>query len=119
MRAAAWLLGLVLAAGCAPPAPSALTAEVRCDAERGLRHRCTVRLADGDLPFLGATVVLSADMPSMPLAHHVPPVTCMPGGSPGTYVGTLDFEMPGRWMLGIRITGPRPDYLTREVDVRG
>lgn len=113
-----WLAVLVLVIGCESPPRATLTAEARCDPERGLRRRCSVQLAEADRPLTGATVTLSADMPSMPLAHHVPPVTCAPGQAPGSYVGALDFEMPGRWMLGIRVAGPRSDYLTREVEIR-
>lgn len=117
MRRLAPLALLATLAGCqaAPPAP--LRAEVRCEPEGGLRHRCTVRLAEGERPLDGATVVVTADMPSMPLAHHVSPAPCAAAGAPGTCVAVVDFEMPGRWMLGIRVSGPRTDYVTREVDV--
>ena len=117
MRAVAGILVLAVAAGCQSPSRTQLSAEVRCEPEVGLRHQCTVQLADDARPLLGATVLLTADMPSMPLVHHVPPATCVAGKPPGSYMATLDFEMPGRWMLGIRITAPRTDYLTREVEI--
>ena len=113
------LLG-VLAAGCSPPVPAAVAAQVSCVPETdALRQRCTVRLTDRRTgqPIGGATVTLHADMPSMPLAHSVPPVTAAPGGEPGTYDGTLRLEMTGRWVVAVRIAGPVTDQLTHALDV--
>ncbi len=110
-------LVVTLAIGCRP-APAALAVSARCESERGLRQRCTVRLSEGDRPLVGAAVRVTADMPSMPLAHHVPPAIGVPGSEPGTYVAVIEFEMPGRWLLGVRVAGPKPDYVTHVVDVR-
>ncbi len=112
-----WFLGALLVCGC-QVAPPGMRAEVRCEPARGLRQRCVVRLAEGGRPPVGAVVRVTADMPSMPLVHHVPPADCVPAPEPGACVAVVDFEMPGRWMIGLRITGSRSDYLTREVDVR-
>jgi YtkA-like protein len=54
----------------------------------------------------GAAVTLSADMPSMPLAHSVPSATAAPGSRAGTYHGTLELPMPGRWVVAARIVRP-------------
>lgn len=111
---------VTLLVGCTPPAPAAVDVAVACTAEStALRQRCQVRLADRRTgrPIEGATVTLSADMPSMPLAHAVVPVRATPTGAPGTYQGTLDLEMAGRWMVAVRIAGPVSDQLTQPLEV--
>ena len=119
MRRAFLLLG-ALGAACSPPSPAAAAVEVACASEASpLRQRCTVRLTDraSGRPVDGATVTLSADMPSMPLAHGVGPVTAPPGPRAGTYAGTLELEMSGRWVVAVRIAGPVTDQVTHTLDV--
>jgi hypothetical protein len=62
---------------------------------RALSRLCTVTLTDRATgrPVEGATVTLSADMPSMPLAHSVPPAGAA-GAAPGVYRGTLSWRWP-------------------------
>jgi hypothetical protein len=111
---------VTLAAGCSPPAPAAIAAQVSCVSEgHALQQRCTVRLTDrgSGRPLTGATVTLTADMPSMPLAHSVAPVTAAPTGEAGSYQGTLRLEMVGRWIVAVRIAGPASDQLTHPLDV--
>lgn len=114
-------VGLAVAvAACSPPPPAAVTVDVRCRPEgRPLRQHCTVVLAErgSGRPVGGARVTLSADMPSMPLAHHVRPVTAEPAGVPGAYQGTLELEMPGRWVVQVRIAGPVRDQATHTLEV--
>jgi hypothetical protein len=116
--------GLVLlitwVAACSPPAPAAIAAQVTCVPEGDvLQQRCTVRLTErgSGRPLAGATVTLTADMPSMPLAHSVAPVTATPTGEAGSYQGTLRLEMTGRWVVAVRIAGPASDQLTHPLDV--
>ena len=119
MREAALALAL-LASACSPPAPMALDVRVSCAAEaQVLRQRCAVTLTDRRTgrPVEGATVSLHADMPSMPLAHSVRPVTATPGSPAGTYQGTLELEMAGRWVIAVRIAGPVHDQVTHAIDV--
>lgn len=119
MRLAPWLLA-VFCAGCSPPAPPALAVAVSCAPEtHALRRLCTVTLTDraSGRPVVGASVTLSADMPSMPLAHSVRPAAAVPGAEPGTYRGTLDLEMKGRWVVAVRVTGPVSDQVTHPLDV--
>jgi hypothetical protein len=87
-------------------------------ATHALRQRCAVTLTDRvtGRRVEGATVTLSADMPSMPLAHTVRPVTATPG-PPGTYSGVLELEMAGRWVIAVRIGGPVNDQLTHTLDI--
>jgi hypothetical protein len=114
------LLALALGGGCTAPAPASVAAEVACAPEAtALRQHCRVRLTDQRTgrPVEGATVTLHADMPSMPLAHSVRPVTATSGGAAGVYEGTLELEMTGRWVIAVRIAGPVSDQLTHPIDV--
>ena len=51
-------------------------------------------------------------MPSMPLAHNVPPVKAVPTGAPGQYKVRLLLEMHGDWAVQLKIAGPLRDQLT-------
>jgi hypothetical protein len=98
----------------------ALDVRVSCAADgHALRQRCTVTLRDRrtGLPIERATVTLAADMPSMPLAHSVPPAAATAGTAPGAYHGTLELEMAGRWVVTVRIAGPVYDQVTHTIDV--
>ena len=65
----------------------------------------------------GAEVTLSADMPSMPMAHNVIPVRAQPvPGRPGSYQGRITLEMPGEWAVRLRFEAPRPDVVVRKLD---
>jgi len=114
------LLGLALVvSACSTPAPPALAARVSCVPETHLlRQLCTVTLTDRNTGrnLDGATVTLSADMPSMPLAHSVRPVRAKAGGG-GIYSGVLELEMTGRWVIAVRITGPVSDQITHTLDI--
>jgi hypothetical protein len=119
MTARACVLALFVA-GCSPPAPPALAAEIQCAPETHvLRQLCTVTLTDRRTGARvdGAAITLSADMPSMPLAHSVRPVTAQPAG-PGIYRGILELEMTGRWVVAVRVTGPVHDQFTHMLDVQ-
>ncbi len=108
-----------LGAACSAPPPPSVTAEISCvPLARALSQLCTVTLTDRGTgrPVEGARVTLSADMPSMPLAHSVRPVEARPR-APGTYHGTLELEMAGRWVIAARVTGPVSDQFTRVVDI--
>jgi hypothetical protein len=115
-----WLVLLALAGACSPPPPASLAAEISCVPEASpLRQRCTVRLRDRatDRAVEDARVTLTADMPSMPLVHSVAPVAATPGPGPGTYQGTLELEMAGRWVVAVRVQGPVADQLTHTLDI--
>jgi YtkA-like len=71
---------------------------------------CRVRVAAPDgQPLAGATVTLSATMPSMPMAHRVAPAVAAASGAAGEYRGTLQLEMSGVWALQIDLAGPVRD----------
>ena len=82
-------------------------------AESGLGYEFTFRVTkhgSGD-PVDGAEFSVSTDMPSMPGAHHMPPVAGEPTGEPGTYRAELDFDMPGKWNLILRFRKPSRDQV--------
>lgn len=113
------LLCGLFAVACSAPAPPAVSATVSCVPEtHALRQICAVALTDRATgqPIEGVTVTLSADMPSMPLAHSVSPVSAKAVG-PGLYSGTLELEMRGRWVVAVRISGPVTDQLTHTLEV--
>jgi hypothetical protein len=72
-------------------------------------------------PMEGVQVTVSADMPSMPLAHQVRPVKAQPTKKPGEYRARLDLEMTGEWAVKLRLAGPVRDQLVLhyEFDERG
>jgi hypothetical protein len=84
-------------------------------------YDCTIRLSRGGKPLQGARVTMSADMPSMPMAHIVKPVRAQAGQGPGEYRAKLDLEMLGVWAVKLRLAGPVRDQLVLyyEFDSKG
>ena len=58
-------------------------------------------------PISNAKVTISLDMPSMPGAHHVPPVLATPTTTPGRYTALLRPEMVGEWTARIEMSAPQ------------
>ena len=82
-------------------------------AATGLGYEFTFKVTkhgSGD-PVDGAEFSVSTDMPSMPGAHHMPPVAGEPTGEPGTYRAELDFDMPGAWNLILKFRKPNRDQV--------
>ena len=82
-------------------------------AATGLGYEFTFKVTkhgSGD-PVDGAEFSVSTDMPSMPGAHHMPPVAGEPTGEPGTYRAELDFDMPGEWNLILKFRKPSRDQV--------
>ncbi|VFR41517.1 hypothetical protein ANDA3_2300 [plant metagenome] len=100
----AWARPAITQAGCTP-------------APQPLMYDCRVVLADGGQPVTGAVFTLTADMPAMPMAHHVPAVPAEPTGTAGEYRATVRLEMPGTWTLKLRVTRPAPDLLLRNIEI--
>jgi hypothetical protein len=104
-------------------AASAQPARVRVDlacqpTEAALTFLCTVGVADASgSPVDGVDVTLSADMPSMPMAHNVTPAKAQPvAGRPGHYQARIALEMLGEWAVKLRFELPRPDIVVRKLD---
>lgn len=81
-------------------------------------YQCMIRL---EPPTEGVQVTVSADMPSMPMAHQVRPVKAQPTKKPGEYRARLELEMTGEWAVKLRLAGPVRDQLVLhyEFDERG
>jgi hypothetical protein len=71
-------------------------------------YDCVIRL---EPPKAGVRVSVSADMPSMPMAHNTRPVRAKPGKAPGEYHARLDLEMPGEWAVKLRLSGALRELL--------
>ena len=54
---------------------------------------------------------IGTDMPSMPLAHNMRPVTATATGAPGEYQARLTVEMHGDWALRLKVGGPVKDQI--------
>lgn len=79
---------------------------------------CTVHLSNKDgTPLHSGKVVLSASMPSMPMAHSVRPMVAAPSDKPGEYRGTLELEMPGVWAIQVDVSKPRRERLVQSLRV--
>ena len=62
-----------------------------------------------------AKIVVGADMPSMPMAHNVRPVTATATGEPGVYRARIELEMYGEWALSLEVSGPTRDKLIHKM----
>ena len=65
-------------------------------------------------PVQGAKVSIKADMPAMPMAHNVRPVTAMAMGKPGMYHARLHLQMYGEWALKLAVSGPTRDIVIKK-----
>ena len=87
-------------------------ADVACQpAAVRLQYDCIVQLTNSrtNEPLTGVSLMVGADMPSMPMMHNVRPVKAMPGQGPGTYQVRLVLEMHGDWALQLNLSGPVRD----------
>ena len=95
-------------------------ADVVChETAQPLTYSCTIRLSRrrDAAPVTGARIVIKADMPSMPMAHNLPPVIALESGTPGSYQASLVLEMQGDWALRLQISGPLRDVIVASVGV--
>jgi hypothetical protein len=84
-------------------------------------YDCVIEIVRQGLPVTDLDVRMSADMPSMPMAHQVKPVRAQATSTPGEYRARLDLEMSGEWAVKLRLAGPLRDQLVLhyEFDERG
>ena len=117
-RLVAWAALAAVASPTSAQAPR-LHVDLSCrPAEASLTFLCTVGVADPTgKPVDGAEIMLTADMPSMPMAHNVSPVRALPvPGQPGSYQGRIALEMLGEWVVKLRFEAPRSDVIARKLD---
>ncbi|MGY4177717.1 hypothetical protein ACVIHH_003008 [Bradyrhizobium sp. USDA 4518] len=111
------LVGLVAASSAASAQAQRLSADLACrPTEQALTFLCTVRATSDGAAIDGAQITLTADMPSMPMAHNVSPVKAQPvPGQPGKYEGRMRLGMLGEWAVKIRFESPRQDVVVRKL----
>jgi hypothetical protein len=103
-------------AGALSAAEVRAKADVACQPTgKPLQYGCTIRLthARTDAPLTDVTVMVGADMPSMPMMHNVRPVKATVGRSPDTHEVRIDLEMLGDWALRIDLTGKVRDRVVK------
>jgi hypothetical protein len=109
------LLGVIVGLGLsATPTLAADRARVAvaCKAaDVALAYDCTFTLTNArtGAPIDHAELSIGADMPSMPMAHNVRPVTAKATATPGEYAARLTLEMHGDWALRLKIAGALKD----------
>ncbi|MBI0328531.1 FixH family protein [Burkholderia plantarii] len=110
-------IALVIAPLFANAATAAPVARIGCARAGGDgAYDCTIRLAAPDgAPLRGARFTVSADMPSMPMAHNVTPVAAMPDAGPGVYRARLALEMPGVWLVRLDFSTPAGLTIARKL----
>ena len=83
-------------------------AEVTCEpVGEALSYHCMIMLKGRktDEP-IEASVTVKAAMPSMAMAHNMPPAKAMPiEGKPGMYMAKFKLEMYGVWALALDVNG--------------
>ncbi len=97
-------------------------AEIVCQrTDDKLIYDCTINLTKrkGGKPIDDAEITIFADMPSMPMAHNVPPVTAEKVGQAGVYQARLKIEMQGKWVLRLRISGSVRDIIVKRLEFGG
>ena len=68
---------------------------------------CKVMISDGTEPVVDKEIVVSAMMPSMPMAHNVKPAKLkMLNGMEGHYEFIIELEMLGEWMFSYDLQKP-------------
>ena len=111
-------LACILAAAAASCFSVSAFAQVRAKADvacrptpTALQYDCTITLTNArtNEPLSGVTLMVGADMPSMPMMHNVRPVKAAPGQEPGHYQARLMLEMHGDWALQLNLSGPLRD----------
>ena len=94
--------------------PGAAHAQVRAKAEvtcasagKTLHYDCIIKLADARSgePISGVTLLVGADMPSMPGMHNAPPVKATEQPQEGVYTVRLVLEMHGDWAVRLDLSG--------------
>ncbi len=97
-----------------------MTSEVTCQpTDRPFMYRCAIRLSDKKTgqPIEGAKFMIHTSMPSMPMAHNMPPVEGKASAEPGLYHVLFQFEMAGEWAIDIRTSAPARDQMRHTIMV--
>ncbi len=108
------LLAMLAAFPARADSPTTMT---HCEPLDGrLKYACSVMLQYQGAPLRGAQIVQRADMPSMPLAHNLPPSKPSENpDQPGRYDFEIELEMHGRWMFTYDVRAPVRDRIQEKV----
>jgi hypothetical protein len=106
--------GLIAAALAGPASAQAVRAKADVDCKPAgqlLHYDCVIKLMNARTSesLSGVTLMVGADMPSMPMMHNVRPVKATPGAEAGMYQALLVLEMHGDWALQLNLSGPVRD----------
>ena len=95
-------------------------ADIACEpTAEALVYTCTIVVTGrkSTEPVIAEALSVKADMPSMPMAHNLPPASASPvEGKPGHYAATLELEMHGEWALAIDVDGKTAETAARVRD---
>ena len=102
--------GLILICLASPAVADRFHAQATCvPTDMALRYACEIRLMQGNDAVENATFTVRPDMPSMPMAHNIPPVAAVATDTPGLYATEIEIEMLGDWTLTLDLSAPRRD----------
>lgn len=105
----------LLAAATASAAPPTTTTFCTPTDEK-LKYACEVVLMVDGEPLQGATVNQHATMPSMPLAHNIPPTApAEDPDRPGHYAFQVKLDMHGEWMFTYNLKLPVRDRVHEKI----
>jgi hypothetical protein len=85
--------------------------------DQTLVYDCMIMLTgkNSGAPMDDVEFTVSANMPSMPMAHNVKPVKATPTGEQGTYRAKIELEMLGEWVLRMDISRPVRDTIINKL----
>ena len=113
--------GLITAA-CLADVASAQSIRAKADMDckptgELLHYDCVIKLLNARTsePLTGVTLMVGADMPSMPMMHNVRPVKAAPGADSGTYRARLVLEMHGDWAVQLNLSGSVRDRVVANI----
>ncbi len=101
-------LGLAFLASPALAGERAAAAASCAPTAKALVYSCAIAVTGRKSaePVVAEALSVKADMPSMAMAHNIPPATAKPvSGKPGRYMAVLELEMHGEWALAIEVDG--------------
>jgi hypothetical protein len=96
---------------------AAIKTETNCEkTDVRLQFDCLVIMKQGDDYINNAEVLVGADMPSMPMAHNVKPVSIEKSDNDGEYYFVIQLEMSGEWKFIYNFIKPKRDKVFEKLD---
>ncbi len=108
------LLVLLTAPAALADSPTTMTSCHPLDGN--LKYSCSVMVRYQGKPLPDADIAQRADMPSMPLAHNIPPAKPAENpGKPGHYEFEIELEMHGQWLFTYDLSSPIRDRVQEKI----